>query len=107
MASSTTNKKDLGAVTPLGTAKRERDSFFLSGRPLFFAHASPHFLSGDSGSFCIFLTIILNLIEFFSIIPYRFSRLKKPFSIANRLYALVHTMFVSDYIRLNNDKPFA
>ena len=39
-------------------------SFLLLGRFFFFAHASLLFLSEASGSFCIFLIIIFNLIQF-------------------------------------------
>ena len=69
VAPSTTSKKDLG-VTPLVTAEREQDSFFC--RDAFFAHASPLFLSGASGSFSKFLIIAFSLIYFFYFsIPYR------------------------------------
>ena len=43
----------------------KEDEILLSGQFLFFAHASPLFLSGAPGSFCIFLIIIFNLIWFF------------------------------------------
>ena len=50
---SISRKKDLGVVTLLVTTKRARASFFCQ-ESSFFAHALLLFLSGDSGSFCIF-----------------------------------------------------
>ena len=62
MAPSTTSKKVLSLRW---SRLKENEYFRLSGRFLSFAHVSPLFLSGASGSFCIFLIIIFNLIQFF------------------------------------------
>ena len=59
MAPSASSKKDLGVVTSLVPAKRERASFFRRDGS-FFSHASSPFLSGASGSFCIFAFIFIN-----------------------------------------------
>ena len=58
MALSASSKKDLGVVTPLVTAERERAFFFH--RDGFFVHASALFLSGAFGSSCIFAFIFIN-----------------------------------------------
>ena len=43
---------------------------FLQERFLFFVHASPHFLLGTSGSFCIFLKFIFILFILFTSITF-------------------------------------
>ena len=57
-------KKYLGVLTPLITAEKKNVILSFDG-PFSLHMRCPLFLSGASGSFCIFLIIIFNLIHLF------------------------------------------
>ena len=70
-ALSTIIKKDLGVVTPVATAEKERDSFFCQDSYFSLQMHRASSCLGLLGVSAFFFIIIFNLINFFSI-PYTF-----------------------------------
>ena len=91
----TSSKKVLGVVTPLVTAEREQASFFCQDGS-FFVHASPLFLLGASGSFCIFVFIFNSVFVLFSFDLFLLISSDNAFQIKFRKSSVCEAVFIID-----------